>query len=272
MQIAYPGGGLPVQATADGWATPWVDGKQFAMTDWDVFGDESSLKVLDTAGNMLYSATTPGYLRDELPSPADKTMIAARLGEDSTTPSDWVFIDLKSLSVVRQFTGDDIVSWLPDGRYLRMTTQGAINIGSLDGVETPSGQVNLPSHHNLVDAWVNRQGNRLALQIVNDVEPSPDSDIWVANIDGSQLERVTTTKMSYYARWSPNGRYIAFDVDTGHFCNNIGCMGTCELWYVPAEARNVTALPAAHDAFSFEVSNRDGDKRTLGCDLYAWTD
>ncbi|HEX5684817.1 MAG TPA: hypothetical protein VFY73_12395 [Ideonella sp.] len=270
-QIAYPGEGLPVQVTADGWAHPWPDGTQYAMTDWDVFEDQSSLKVLDLSGNVLYSATAEGYLRDEIPSPASKSMIAARLGEDSTTPSDWIFVDMNSMSVVRQFTGDDIVTWLPDGRYMRMTAQGAISIGALDGSETPSGQLTLPAHHNLVDAWVNRQGTRLALQIVNDVEPTPDSDIWVSNLDGSQLERVTATKMSHYARWSPNGRYLAFDVDTGHFCNGIGCMGTCELWYVPAEARNVTALPAARDALKFEVSDRDGEKRVLGCELMAWT-
>jgi hypothetical protein len=260
-----------VQVTADGWGYPWPDGKQYAVTDTE--DDLSTLRVLDLSGNVLYSATAEGYLRNERPAPS-KTILAAMLGADTISPADWIFIDLPTMTVVRQFTSDDAFTWLPDNRYLRITQQGAISTGALDGpeTETPSGQLDLPPHHYLIDAWANRQGDRLALRIQNDIEPSPDSDIWVSNLDGSGLERVTTTKMSYAAHWSPDGRYLAFDVDTGFFCTGMGCMGSCELWYVPAEARNVTALPAAQDALAFQVSDRNGDKRQLGCDLMAWTD
>lgn len=99
-----------------------------------------------------------------------------------------------------------------------------------------------------------------------------DSDLWVARLDGSQLERLTQTRMTHYANWSPDGKYIAFDVDTGHFCTTLGCIGTCDLWYTPATSRNVRALPGSNDATQFSVKDHAGRLDTLGCHLLGWTD
>lgn len=272
-QIASPAGALPVQATAEAAAYPWPDGSQYATTEWDVFEERSSLEVVETAsGTVRHSVWTNGYLRAERPSPVSKDMVVALLGDDSISPADWVFIDLNALQVVHAVPGDTPLDWLPDGRYLRVLPSGDIVTGRVGGTEQTSGHITLPAGHTVVDIWANRQGNRLALRVNRKVGTLYDSDIWVAGIDGSGPEPLTATKMSYYARWSPDGRHIAFDVDTGHVCNGFGCMGTCELWYVPATARRVTALPAAGDANAFEVKNRQGDTRTLGCDLLGWSD
>lgn len=272
-QIASPTGALPVQVTSEAAAYPWPDGTQYVTTEWDVYEDRSSLEVMDTAtGQVRHALWADGYLRQERPSPVDKNMVVALLGEDSISPADWVFIDLDAAQVVHAVPGDTPLDWLPDGRYLRVLRSGEIRTGRLGGTEQVTGRLALPANHAVADLWVNRQGDRLALRLDKQVGTLVDADIWVADLDGSRLEPLTATTMSYYARWSPDGRHIAFDVDTGHFCTGFGCMGTCELWYVPATARRVTALPAAGDAYAFEVKNRDGDTRTLGCELLAWSD
>ena len=77
--------------------------------------------------------------------------------------------------------------------------------------------------------------------------------------------------MSSYAHWSPDGRHLAFDVDTGTTCAGGHCMGGCGLWVVPASARDVRALYSVGDAMKLRVQNGQGTAQTLGCELLAWT-
>lgn len=272
-QIASPSGQLPVQVTNSGAAQPWLDGSQFVTHDWDVGENITTFSVIDLAsGTTLYSARANGYLRGLVPSRTSKSLMVGALSDSTVGPFDWVFVELSTMKVVKQIEGLGGIDWLPDGRYLRVLPDGAIRVGEVQGGEQATGQLTLPPATVVAQVWVNRQGTQLALRLVHQVSPSDESDIWLAPLDGSTLERLTSTKMSYTARWSPEGRQIAFDVDTGYLCNNFGCAGTCETWWVPVTARNVRALPALGDAWPFTVQDRRGRPQTLGCDLIAWTD
>jgi hypothetical protein len=271
-QIASPSGKLPVFASTDKAAIPWPDGTQFAIYDWNVFDDYTDLKVVDLAsGQTLYSTRTTGYLRGLRPSPASKTMLMATIGEDSTGPAETIFLDLTSMTILRHFSADEPVNWLPDGRYLRVGADGSLRIGDLNAGEVDAGRVQPPASFSVQQLWISPKGDQVAWRVLHDVSPSPESDIWVSKLDGSSLERVTQTKMSYYGYWSPDGSKMAFDRDTGHFCNGVGCMGTCNLWWVPATARNVVALDASGDAYRFTVKDGKNRDEVLGCDLLAWT-
>jgi hypothetical protein len=272
-QIASPSGALPSVASAHDYATPWPDGSQFVYTEWNVHDDYSDLVVVDLASGMTrYRLNTAGFLRNEQPSPVSKDRVMATIGEDSVSPADTIFIDLPTMAVLRRFSADAPVTWLPDGRYLRVLADGTMRAGEVTGVEQTVGRIEPPPSHSVRALWVNRQGTKIAMRLLHDGSLTDETDIWLADMDGSRLERLTSTKMSAYAHWSPDGRHIAFDVDTGHFCTYGGCIGTCELWVVPATARNVTALPAAGDALRFRVKNRHGSEYALGCDLRGWTD
>lgn len=271
-QVASLDGGLPRVVSSNSAAVPWPDGSQFAIHDWNVADDYTDFQVIDTAsGATIYQAQATGYLRDLRPSPTDKTVLMATLGEDTISPADTVFIDLKAMTVLRRFSADDTVNWLPDGRYLRVHGDGSLVIGDLAAGEVPAGQVEPPTNSHVQSLWVSPKGDQVAWSVVHRIEPIPEVDIWVSALDGSGLERVTRTTMSHYAYWSPDGSKLAFDYDTGHICNGFGCMGSCELWWVPATARQVMAVPAAHDAWTFKVKNRNGEEQTLGCELMAWT-
>jgi len=271
-QIASLDGKLPVYATTNIDARPWPDGSQFSIDDRNVYDDYTDLKVIDLATSQtLYSLRATGYLYGVRPSPASKTMVMAEIGADSISPADTIVIDLTTSSVLRRFSDNSPMNWLPDGRYMRVLADGSLRIGDVNAGEVDAGHVDPPTDHSVSALWVSPKGDKVAWSVVHHVSPTPENDIWVSDIDGSHLERVTQTKMSNYAAWSPDGSKIAFDVDTGSFCNGFGCMGSCDLWWVPASSRGVIAVPASGDAFLFKAKDRSGSDKTVGCDLMAWT-
>lgn len=272
-QIASPSGDLPALASAHEYATPWPDGKTFVFTEWNVYDEYSDLVVVDLAsGQALYRLKTDGYLRDERPSPASRTTVMVTHGEDSISPAETLIVDLTTMTVLRRFPGDTVMNWLPDGRYLRMTSDGTLIAGDPAGAEQTVGLADPPDSFQIQDLWVNRQGTKIAYRVLNAGTVTNETDLWVSDMDGRNFERFTSTKMSYAANWSPDGRHIAFNVDTGHVCTGAGCIGTCETWVAPVTSRNVRALPAVGDAERFKVRNRQGTPSTLGCDLLGWTD
>jgi WD40-like Beta Propeller Repeat len=274
-QIASPTGGLPQTVTSKTAVSPWTDGRQYLHTEWDTYSDTTRLLVVDRdTGLSVVDVTVNGHLRGGIPSPADKSVASfvwssTYQGDDSVG----LLVDLPTLNVLRELDPTDTFSWLPDGSYLRVSADGSIRQGQLSVPDTTVvGQLQIPTGLSLGSVWVNRQGDRLAVRLIRGANTLTETDLWVANIDGSGLRQFTATKISYFPTWSPDGQYIAFDVDTGHLCTGAGCIGTCELWYAPVTATMVTALQAVHDAERFKVKNRSGSVQTLGCSLLAWTD
>lgn len=267
--------GAPLQVTAKLVARPWPDGNQYATADWNVYDDYTDVSIVETSNSQTrYRLNVDGYFRNIRPSPASKDVISAAWGEDSTSPADHVFVDLATMTVLTRIdaaTGP--VNWLPDGRFLLITPNGQVSVGQpgTPGLQ-PLGTLPLPAAHVVGDFWVNRQGTQMAVQLLTESGGSTESDLWVSGLDGSSFARLTQTKLSHIARWSPDGTRIAFDVDTGYFCNGVGCMGTCEVWHAAATDRNVRALPAVGDALRFRVKDRSGREQVLGCDLHGWTD
>ena len=96
-------------------------------------------------------------------------------------------------------------------------------------------------------------------------------DLWVANLDGSGAGRLTSSDMTRDGDWSPDGRRIAFEVDTGFRCNSAGCLGTCEIWYASSTVRLLNPLPSSRgEASAFQGRDRQGSTMRLGCELLAW--
>ena len=163
----------------------------------------------------------------------------------------------------------DSFAWLPDGRLLRVHAGGAISAMALDGRETPLGAVQWPQGWELGAVFASPDGQQLAVRL--DGKASKDHDLWVMRTDGQGFGRFTTTQMTTYAVWSPDGRYLAFNKDTGASCSDASCYGSCKVWYAPATARNVAAVDASRDAWQFTVRDTRGGSTQLGCQLLAWT-
>jgi len=274
-QIASASGAAPTQVTPKLAAWPWPDGTQYVTADWDVTRGQTTVTVANTAtGNTVQQLVFDGYVRSVKPSPASKNVLLATWSEDSVSPATYVFYDFQSKTVLDSFSvADAAVNWLPDGRYVRVTADGRITIGTVGGAQQAGGQVAVPAGLSVNNLWVNPQGNQMALQLwAKSVSGNVEqTDLWVAALDGSNLGRLTSTGITSYGKWSPDGQYLAFDVDTGTTCGGGSCAGQCELHYAGASARNLTALQASGDTARFRVKNRQGQERVLGCELLGWT-
>jgi hypothetical protein len=273
LQLAPLGGGAPALIDTALSAAPWADGSQYAVTDYRPAARETTITIKQTgSGRVLLQGSIGGYARSPRASPVNKDMLLLTLGENTTAAADHVFMDLRSLRVLDRFAATGVsVDWLPDGRYLRVASDGAIATGTVGGTLSPSGSLNLQGRR-LGRLQVNRQGTQLVVALAEDNGALVHQDLWIAGVDGSGMARLTSTNISSDGHWSPDGRLVAFNVDTGFTCNGAGCLGNCEIWYAPSTARAVAPLAAAPgEAARFRVQDSRGNTSALGCALVAWT-
>jgi hypothetical protein len=274
-QIASAEGGMPATVTDDLPAWPWPDGTQYVVADAESGYTDVTTHATGT-GAVVNDVRFEGYLRSVKPSPVSKQVILATWGIDSVSPADYLIYNLATRTILDRFaTNGAVVSWLPDGRYLRVSASGAITTAQPGGTPSAAGSVAIPAGREIRGVWVNPQGTQMAMQFI--VPGSSDrgieeSDLWVASADGSNLGQLTDTGITSYGKWSPDGTQVAFDTDTGLVCNGGGCTGQCALWFAPATSRNVKALESSNDAEHFRVKNTRGEERSLGCELLSWTE
>ncbi|WP_367155809.1 hypothetical protein [Methylomonas sp. HYX-M1] len=273
-QIASLNGAAPQQVTGKLPAYPWLDGNQYLTTDSsDLDYTDARVYSLQT-GEQLYQYTFSEYLRGERPSPVSQSVILATWSEDSISTPYALFFDFATEQILDVFEyAGSVIDWLPDGRYLRVSTDGTIRTGIVGGAETATGSLSMPEGRHIGDVSVSPDGKQmlLALAVLAIDDSIDESDLWLANIDGSALKRFTKTKMSNYGVWSPDSGRIAFDIDTGLVCSGYYCAGSCELWYGKTSAADLDGLSETADQRYFRVKDRSGKTRRLGCELQAWT-
>ncbi len=117
---------------------------------------------------------------------------------------------------------------------------------------------------------LSRAGNRSSLKpiiagggAIAGPQPSPDGkklvfmagtsnsmDLWVCNSDGSSPTRLTNTGKTGTPRWSPDGRWIAFDSD--------GRFGRSGIYVVSADGGSIRPLVEDHSNNSVPSWSRDG--------------
>lgn len=275
MQMASLDGQAPIHVTNKKLAlTPWSDGRQFVTTEWNVAGGYTDLSVVErSSGNTLYALRADGYLRGALPSPTDKKLVKVMLGTDSVSAFSEFILDLDTRRARHQIAAQDWFAWMPDGKFLLVNPEaGTIRVGSVDSSdEVTVGQFQLPADRRMGPIWVSPSGKQFVVRLPR-ISATGESDLWIANIDGSALEQLTDSKRSFEAQWSPDGRYVAYDTDSSRACTGTVCSGTCQLWYTTPDLRKVQGLNGTSGSGAFRVNDRNGAAATpLGCRLVGWT-
>jgi len=276
VQLAYLDGNLPKQITTDDEVTVkvWPDGKQYILTNWNVYDDYTDITVIDRiSGSTVYQYKIDGYFRGVAPSPTNKHVIKATLGKDSISPFDEFVLDLATQNVLYIISDRDWFAWMPDGRFMLINIDtGNMRIVNLDSKEeTPAGHLDVPADRIMGDFSVSPTGKQLIMLMDRRGTTSSEPDLWIGNIDGSAFEQLTDTKLIASALWSPDGRYVAYTTDTGSICNFGGCLGSCDQWYTPVNLRKVQGLPNTPGSEEFRVTDRSGNQQILGCSVRAWT-
>lgn len=161
---------------------------------------------------------------------------------------------------------------LPDGRMYRIDDKtGSISVGGADGVWTELGRLSIPVGTTLGSWRINHQGSKIAVvyQWFN-AASATQSDVWVAEIDGSNQYRLTNQGYVGQALWSPDDSQVAFKFDTSSLLGKL--TGHCSYWKVPVNAREVSGLSydQPHPIAAQMRVNLKGIKNYSPCNVIAW--
>lgn len=257
-------------------ASPAVDGQTFATFEYDVQGDETVVTVKRVGlATPLHQATLTGYARNLQLSPVNPALLLVRWGSSAISNDDeWTVIDIAARTTRNTLPGGNAgASWLPDGRFVYLSSAQALGIGVVGTAgTTPAGQLNVAGRVPRSVA-VDAQGQRVLARLVT-LDGSgavTSTDLWIANLDGSGARRYTNTGITSVGVWSPDGQYVAFNQDTAAACTGAGCpgAGTCEVKLGPAAGDSLTATSGG--VSDIRLPNTAGASQVLGCSLLGWT-
>jgi Tol biopolymer transport system component len=177
---------------------------------------EMRLVRLDAAGTPSPLAVAPGMYWDLAPAPAGDAIALTQMARGSGTRDVWR-IDLRTGERRRLTTdpSDDAMPvWAPDGEQLAFSSK---RLGSFDVFVTDShGAATRPLLSGEGDQWVNdwsRDGRHLVYSS-NAPGNATRSDLYVFALEtGRSSVLVATRGRDTHARFSPDGRWLAYSSD-----------------------------------------------------------
>ena len=119
--------------------------------------------------------------------------------------------DLTSRSASVVYRGDGIweaPNWSRDGRFLLSNSGGKLYRIAVDGASAPQALDLDPSLRGNNDHDFSPDGKLLAISASSPA--SRQSQVFVANADGSSHRLVVAAAPSYFHGWSPDGKYLSF--------------------------------------------------------------
>jgi TolB protein len=131
-------------------------------------------------------------------------------------------------------------NWSRDGRFLLVNSGGRLYRMPVDGSAPPEPLALDPTIRVNNDHDYSPDGTLLAISASSPA--SRQSQIYVANADGTNHRLVVAASPSYFHGWSPDGKHLAFVANRGN--------KRYDLYRVPAaggEEQRLTFVPAAYD-------------------------
>lgn len=277
----HPGTGQTRRVAPEKSGAPWPDGSLYLLRDYSSqgsSGDETHLIVRRSSDQAtLFDQVVDGYIGEHArPSPLGRPQILVDWGETIFADRGPVVYDLQArrlLYVTRPSKTPDALSWMPDGSLLRVQPSGEISRIVLGGAEQRVATVRWPEARLPQALHVSPDGKRALVQLaaLRDTGSISGVDLWMMNVDGSELRRFTKNDLVAHAFWSPDGRQVAFVKDTGVSCSDFSCRGSCTLWVAEASASHVVAVTQSNDARRVPLRRPDGSMTTVNCPAIAWT-
>jgi hypothetical protein len=144
------------------------------------------------------------------------------------------------------------IDWLPGGEYRYLRYDGRLTSGNASAAdpsttEKQAGKISRPTGYVEISRLaISPDGKQIAMTFDSGEKVPEDplytkSDVWLTDINGGNLERLTNDNLSSNPVWSPDGKFIAlayrFRISPGLALEG-GIGNTCDRWYVPATARN----------------------------------
>lgn len=227
---------------------PWPDGSQYLQFERGS-GDLYRVVIRDArTGRTLHEAELPTLCVRFQPSPLSRTVVMAQCYRR--------FLDNQGIFIVFDVAARKLLHsepdqtrrhsyhWLPDGRWLRLHDEtGQLSMRTAGAPWQVIGALRLPPNTRCRGLRLSPDGTRLAFIVAEYVDYDKENigthaHLWAARLDGSRLVRVTTDSVTFDVQWSPDGRHLAFDVDTSS-CHGDNCRGTSTWWVVGADEHDI---------------------------------
>lgn len=276
VQVSPLDGSKPIVITpqSDMDVSVWPDGRVVAVTKPDVYKRITSLVVMEVAtARPLHNLVLDGYVRELAPSPESRQLVKLSQGERPSSPYEELVMDLTTQKPRYRVARDDFFAWMPDGRFMLINLKtGLMRIAQLDDPrEQVVGRLTLPPGRAMGEFLISPTGAEFIMKLPLRNSVPREADLWIGRLDGSRFEQLTQVRALGSALWSPDGRYVAYTVNTGSICSGWGCMGGCDQYFTRATRRAVKGLDGTPGSERFEVRNRFGQMQGLGCEVLAWT-
>ena len=276
VQVSPLDGSPPIAITSrsDMDVAVWPDGRVVAVTKPNVYERITALVVMDVgSGRPLHNLVLDGYVRDLAPSPVSRQLVKLRQSDSPGSPFRELVLDLTTQKPRYRIADDDFFAWMPDGRFMLINLKtGLMRIAQLDDPrEQVTGRLTLPPGRAMGEFRISPTGTEFMMKLALRQSVPVEADLWIGRLDGSRFEQLTQVRALGSAVWSPDGRHVAYTVNTGSICSGWGCLGGCDQHYTGVALRQVKGFDGTPGSERFEVRNRQGQKQRLGCDVLAWT-
>lgn len=164
------------------------------------------------------------------------------------------------------------IDTLPDGTLFRIHGKtGLISTHGPSGGWRDIGRLAIPAGVLTIHWRLNHQGTKIAIDYSwKDASSNDRSDIWIADIDGSNQYRLTRGGYMGLPIWSPDDSRVAFRYDT--LARFGASTGRCSYWHVPVESRDVSGISydQPHAVARQMKVNNGVSKDYSACKILAW--
>jgi Tol biopolymer transport system component len=258
-------------------AVPNSAGTRYAIFDYSFRGgvDTTVVTIKDaSSASVVHTASFNGYVRDLRMSPTDASVLLVKWGSSATsTDAELVIVDLASKKILQTLSPSvgAAANWLPDGRYVHIDKAGKLTSGKAGSTVTNNGSLTVVGR-TVRAITVDPQGTKLLSTWVIPQDGAIKKDLWISDLTGANLARLTSTDGADRGVWSPDGKFVAFVQQPEVICTGFDCSGStfkCDLRYVAASLRDVPV--GSPNAPAFTVPDNKGAAAILGCDLRGWT-
>ncbi|MDR7333412.1 hypothetical protein [Roseateles asaccharophilus] len=239
---ALPASGLKAPGSTDGdeWHSTAMSPRLMRVNDIQLAtdaGPNARIAVFDNAASTAprHEWRIAGSLESPpLLSPDGKMALAFH--RNAAEDAQLTVMNVETGAVVKRgslLTGASLienpVTWLPDGRYAYLVENRLIVSSPASGTETEVARLALPS--NKASDWqgfvsgmttlvASPDGRRVAFSWTERRGSGLDRHVWVADIDGTRLHRLTradeTSPLTFWfmtPSWSPDGRWVVVHLD-----------------------------------------------------------
>jgi hypothetical protein len=256
-------------------AVPVRDGSRYATWDYDFRPGQlnTTIEVKNSlTGAVVYSVVLDGFARNLRPSPTAAQLLLITWSTSATTNDpEEVIVDLARRTVVETLGGANAAAnWFSNGSYLLLQPDGTLLRANPGAPRSTVGRVSVAGRSPR-GLWISPDDSELLMLWRTEQEQEILKDLWVSDVNGNSLNRLTVTNQSDNPVWSHDGRFIAYRNFAEQICTGFSCpTASCEIQYASSASRGLAIADTR--ATDFRVVNSSGSTTvTLGCELNGWT-